>query len=261
MTVERPITSGQPIWRQICDTLADEIAAGIYPAGGRLPGEHAMAARFGVNRHTVRRAIAALTERDLIHVRRGAGAVVTGQAIDYHLDATPRFGENLRREGRTPSRRTLRLETVRADASDARRLGIAAGAPIVVLETVGMADGQPISVSENRFPAERLPGIEVALSETMLAPESASITEALRRCGVGRYARSSTRVRAALPTGAVARHLLISPTTPVLETTALDDAAIGPVNAVTAWFCGSRVSLVVDTPRVTSEASGESGET
>ena len=43
-------------WRRIADDLERAITSGELAAGTRLPGENEIAARFGVNRHTVRRA-------------------------------------------------------------------------------------------------------------------------------------------------------------------------------------------------------------
>jgi GntR family phosphonate transport system transcriptional regulator len=64
--VRRP---GTLIWREIEEALSSDIAAGIYPAGGRLPVETDLADRFGVNRHTVRQALAALQERGAISIK------------------------------------------------------------------------------------------------------------------------------------------------------------------------------------------------
>ncbi|MEM7189778.1 MAG: GntR family transcriptional regulator, partial [Pseudomonadota bacterium] len=63
----------EPIWQQIRGTLTSEISEGRYPAGARLPSEAALAARFGVNRHTVRRALSDMSDAGLVHARRGAG--------------------------------------------------------------------------------------------------------------------------------------------------------------------------------------------
>ncbi|HHB81205.1 MAG TPA: GntR family transcriptional regulator, partial [Aliiroseovarius sp.] len=49
-----------PIWKAIAETLAAEIARGHYAPGAKLPTEAQLARRFGVNRHTVRRATADL---------------------------------------------------------------------------------------------------------------------------------------------------------------------------------------------------------
>jgi DNA-binding transcriptional MocR family regulator len=58
--------SGITLWRRIADELAQDIAGGDYASGERLPGENDMARHFGVNRHTVRRALAELSERGLV---------------------------------------------------------------------------------------------------------------------------------------------------------------------------------------------------
>ena len=52
-------SAGIAVWRQIMETLKAEIVSGAFEKGSRLPPESELAARFGVNRHTVRRAIAA----------------------------------------------------------------------------------------------------------------------------------------------------------------------------------------------------------
>ena len=48
-------------WRQIADTLQADIAGGALGPGAQLPTEARLAARFGVNRHTVRRALEELS--------------------------------------------------------------------------------------------------------------------------------------------------------------------------------------------------------
>ena len=47
-----------PVWKSIAATLEAEIGQGHYRTGDKLPTEAALSARFGVNRHTVRRALA-----------------------------------------------------------------------------------------------------------------------------------------------------------------------------------------------------------
>ncbi len=53
-------SSGVALWRQIADDIRVAIGAGEFRETGKLPGEMALAERFGVNRHSVRAAIAAL---------------------------------------------------------------------------------------------------------------------------------------------------------------------------------------------------------
>jgi GntR family transcriptional regulator, phosphonate transport system regulatory protein len=67
----------EALWSAIAATLTTEVSSGHYRPGDKLPTEAALAARFGVNRHTVRHALAALAEWGLVHSRRGAGVFVT----------------------------------------------------------------------------------------------------------------------------------------------------------------------------------------
>lgn len=57
MTLDRG--GGVALWRQIAGELEREITAGAHPPGARLPPEAELAARFSVNRHTLRRAMEA----------------------------------------------------------------------------------------------------------------------------------------------------------------------------------------------------------
>ncbi|MEU9481024.1 GntR family transcriptional regulator [Streptomyces sp. NPDC048191] len=69
--------TGVPLKHErISRILAREIQAGTRRAGERLPGEHALAERFGVSRTTVRAALAELTEQGLITTRTGKGSYV-----------------------------------------------------------------------------------------------------------------------------------------------------------------------------------------
>ena len=65
--------SGVSAWRQIADALRDEIASGVLAAGERMPTEAELALRFGVNRHTLRRALAALAADGLVRADQGRG--------------------------------------------------------------------------------------------------------------------------------------------------------------------------------------------
>jgi GntR family transcriptional regulator, phosphonate transport system regulatory protein len=84
-------TGGVTLWRRIADDLERDIAGGAHAAGERLPGEVAIAGRFGVNRHTVRRALAELAERGLVRAERGSGTYVEAARLAYPIGARTRF--------------------------------------------------------------------------------------------------------------------------------------------------------------------------
>lgn len=230
-----------PIWKTIADTIGAEIARGHYRPGERLPTEADLAARFGVNRHTVRHALKALVAAGTVVTRRGAGAFVARRpAADYPIGRRVRFHQNIAALGRTPSRRILRRETRHADAQEAAALGIAEGAAVHVVEGLSLADDEPVAAFRSVFPAARLPGLLDAVAAAH------SITAALRAVGVADYTRASTRVTALVATATLARQLDLSEGAPILRTEAVNtDAAGAPVEYGTTWFAGDRVTLTV----------------
>ena len=229
-----------PVWKSIAITLIDDIAQGRYETGTKLPAEAQLAERFGVNRHTVRRALADMAEQGLVHARRGAGVFVAAKPTDYPVGKRIRFHQNIRRAGRVPSKKVLRLEVLAADAREADALDLDPGDPVVVYEGLSYADDHPVALARTVFPAERLPGILDALE----AHES--ITAALNACGVEDYTRRETRITAKLATATQALHLRTSEGAPILRTTGISDDANGtPIEFGRTWFAGDRVTLTI----------------
>lgn len=226
------------LWTAIADTLRAEIAAGHYPPGARLPTEARLAARFGVNRHTLRRALAALAEDGLIHTRRGAGAFVSAPVTEYPLGPRVRFHRNLLEAGHMPERRILTLETRHASAEEAEALALAPGAAVDLCEGISLSDGAPIALFRSVFPSR--PGF----LETLAA--EGSVTRALAACGVADYLRVSTRLTAVLANAAEAAQLRLPPGAALLRTVAIN-AEIGgpPVEYGHTSFAGDRVTLTL----------------
>ncbi|MDE3079773.1 MAG: phosphonate metabolism transcriptional regulator PhnF [Paracoccaceae bacterium] len=229
-----------PLWQSIAEALRAEIARGHYRQGDRLPTEAELAARFGVNRHTVRRALADLAEAGLVHARRGAGVFVAARAMDYAIGRRVRFHQNLAAAGQLPAREILRLETRHADAREARELRLPEGARVHVYEGISLADGAPVALSRSVFPADRLPGLLATLQAT------GSVTEALAAEGVADYTRATTRITAKTATATQAAALRLRPGAALLRTEAVNvDAQGQPVEFGVTWFAGDRIALTV----------------
>lgn len=80
---------GVALWRQIADTIRLDIIGGKLESGDKLEGELPLAERFGVNRHTVRRAIAVLVEEGVLRAEHGRGTFVAeARRLSYPIDPT-----------------------------------------------------------------------------------------------------------------------------------------------------------------------------
>lgn len=201
---------GVALWRQIANTLRQEIASAAHAPGARLPTEAELSARFGVNRHTVRRAIEELSRGGLVRVEQGRGSFVAEDVIDYTVSPRTRFSEWIRRHNKEPSGRALQLRELPADAPVATALHIRPGAKVVLLERLGLADDRPVSLTSHYFPAARLRGILEALRT------ATGITEALKSVGVSDYLRQSSRITARMPNAEEAELLRTPRSRPLL---------------------------------------------
>lgn len=228
------------LWSSIAEALLSEIAAGHYHPGDKLPTEAALSARFGVNRHTVRQALATLATAGQVHSRRGAGVYVTARPTDYPLGRRVRFHQNISASGRTPSRKINHIETRPCNDREARALGLATGDAVHVIEGISLADGQPIAAFRSVLPAGRFPGL---LSELQT---SGSVSGALAAFGVKDYMRASTRITAKLASPLLALSLQMPVGGAILRSVAVNvDAGGAPVEFGTTWFAGERVTLTV----------------
>ena len=80
--------SSVPLHISISEKLRQQIEAGDYLPGEKLPSEHQLMARFSVSRITVRRAVANLVNQGLAKSKQGKGVFVTPQKkVAYSLSS------------------------------------------------------------------------------------------------------------------------------------------------------------------------------
>ena len=92
--------AGSPVFAQIAESIATQIATGTIGTGTRLPAAKELAGSLGVNVHTVLRAYQELRDEGQIELRRGRGAVVLGGATaDGVRDAVARAAQEARAAG------------------------------------------------------------------------------------------------------------------------------------------------------------------
>lgn len=229
-----------PLWQSIAANLRQEIDEGHFPPGQKLPTEAQLSSRFGVNRHTVRRALGALAEEGAVFSRRGSGVYVAHVSTDYALGPRVRFHQNLEAEGRIPGKSVLALDRRPADAEEAEALQLAPGTEVYAYHGLSKADDMAIAVFLSVFPAARLPRLEDAL----LA--SSSVTAALRAHGIADYTRAWTRLSARGASSVQAAQLHLREGAPLIFSVGVNVDPDGvAIEYGRTWFAGDRVTLTL----------------
>jgi GntR family transcriptional regulator len=199
-----------PAYRQIAAGIADSIRAGALAPGERLPSETDLAARHGVSRGTIRQTLGLLQLDGLISSRQGARRMVLNPPRLQSFSELMSFSVWAHARGEEPGARVVDLVRRAADAVEAERLDVAAGAVVYVMTRVRTLSGAPVMIERTTYP-EWVGWVVVTLDG-----ERESITQRLEEAGVS-FAVAEHTIDA-LPCGTVDSRLLgVQPRTPLLR--------------------------------------------
>ncbi|MBC3193399.1 GntR family transcriptional regulator [Pseudonocardia sp. C8] len=152
----------------VVHVLKRRIAQGDWAAGDRMPSEPSLADELGVSRVTVRAALAQLENDGIVNRRHGSGTYVNSiRPLVSSLHLNIGSDQMITSSGRTSgiAEMSWRQEAAGQDVAD--RLAVEAGTPVVHLYRVRTADGVPVTVSDDYFPAEFLPSESVTLGPSL----------------------------------------------------------------------------------------------
>jgi GntR family transcriptional regulator len=148
----RGAPKGQQL-REIIEALVESLEP-----GSALPSERELAERYGVARMTVRGEIDRLTQEGVTYRLHGRGTFVAEPRVAQAV-ALSSFTEDIRARGMVPSSRVRSQEVVEASALLARQLELPADSPVVRIDRVRYADGEPMAVEQAYLPATRFDDI------------------------------------------------------------------------------------------------------
>ncbi|MCA1922678.1 phosphonate metabolism transcriptional regulator PhnF, partial [Buttiauxella noackiae] len=150
MHLSRHPTSYPTRYQEIAALLEVELRKN-YRSGDYLPAESQLAARYEVNRHTLRRAIDQLVEKGWVQRRQGIGVLVLMRPFDYPLNAQARFSQNLFDQGSHPTSERLLAVLRPASNSVADALGVTEGENIIHLRTLRRVNGIAVCLIDHYF--------------------------------------------------------------------------------------------------------------
>jgi len=151
-----PTTRNRPLLPDVIRSeLRRAIVEGEFPPGSKLPNEDTLCSRFGVSRITLREAVRGLIEDGYVIRRQGAGTFVTqGPTLRNSLDTNFSYTEYLESIGVRASKEVLEARRIPASEAVAEDLNLAAGAEVVEVRRVRIADGKPAIYSIDSLPVD-----------------------------------------------------------------------------------------------------------
>jgi GntR family phosphonate transport system transcriptional regulator len=228
-------------WQQVEEDIAGDILTGRLSPKAQLPKESDLMERFGVGRHTIRRAISNLESRGLVQVEQGRGTFVREGRLDYRLSERTRFSQNLLEQGREPLGQAVREEQIPAPRVVAEALRLPHGEPVYHIVRLGFADDEPISFSNAYYPVRRFPGFNDARRS------GRSISLIFAEYDVPDYIRLRTDIIVRMPTAEEARQLDQAMSQPVIALKKVDvDMKGTPIAYSETIWPGERVQFSID---------------
>ena len=156
--VSAVLNGATPLYIQIKDRLQQQIEAGVFAVGERLPSERELSDEYHVSRMTARQALQLLQQSGLTRSQVGKGTYVS-RKIDQDLRELTSFTQEMANKGLRPTSRVLHAAVRAADAETAVRLSVPLGDEIVVLTRLRMANEKPIAIETAHLRHALCPGI------------------------------------------------------------------------------------------------------
>jgi GntR family transcriptional regulator len=233
--------AGRPLHAQIASAIEGAVSSGDLDRGDRLPPERELAAWFGVNRLTLRQALADLQRRGLIRrvAGRKGGTFVAEPTVERDLSDFAGFSDQARRNGLVASAVLLHAEEKEAGPDVAAALELDPGAAVFEVARLRLANNRPFVLEESSFPGVRFAGL---LDE----PLDGSLYELLATRFAARPCRAVESLAPVRADRRSAQLLGVARGAPLLlvERVAFDDAG-APVEFARDLFRGDRTHMVV----------------
>lgn len=230
--------NGLPLWQQLHHDLMRRLGEGEFK--GAFPGELALRDEYGVSRNTVREALRTMRNEGLVTSARGHRPRITSPShLEQPLGALYSLFASVEGAGLEQRSAVVRLD-VQADAHASVRLQREESTPLIRLERIRLAGGEPLAHDCVWIPADVGSGLLSAdFSHTSLYAELAE------RCGV-RLTGGRERLAAVIPTAQQRRLLALGADTAAFAIERLGCSFGRPVEWRTTLIRADRFAAIAE---------------
>ena len=149
-----------PLYIQLREVIRSKIEEGEYPAGTAIPSENQLSEQYGINRVSVRSALAALENEGLLRSVQGKGVFVCGEKTERELDTLGGYRHTMKERSREATTRVLVKALRKAGPYYAQVLGLHPDDDVWFVRRIDYSGGEPVALEEIYIPCQVLPGME-----------------------------------------------------------------------------------------------------
>ncbi len=150
--------SPEKIYLQIAKAIEADLVD-CYEPGDLYLSEKELTEKFGVNRHTVRRAVEELVKQDLLDKRHGVGTYVAERKMAYKINGFQRLSDAFKQNGQVLESNLLNKALIQASGSVAENLHLNKGEEVIKVDTLRKVEGKAVALISHYFPKEMCPEV------------------------------------------------------------------------------------------------------
>lgn len=150
----------KPLHAKLADLMREHIYNSTWRRGHKIPSEHDLMELFHVSRGTVRHAIHALIQEDLLISFHGKGTFVAENGLSHPAGSRPlSFAESLKKQGKIFSTQVLSQELMPAPGFVSDILHVPLHAQMLFLRRTRTIDHKPILCHDAWLNSALFPGL------------------------------------------------------------------------------------------------------
>lgn len=198
------------LYEIVRNDLKVKIINSVYPAGKRIPSERELIEEYGCSRITIRRAVDELVDEGYLVKRHGTGTFAANRKHSRHVININSFTADCLLNGITPETEVTFFGFMRPSDRDRRKAGTKEGVPLLHLQRVRYADGEPVIIERIVFPEK------YSCLSTVDQSQFSSVTDVVKSVLGLSVAFYDLTIEQAYATKQEAEYLKITPGDPLL---------------------------------------------